>query len=111
MNAKQEEEATMGMQTEMAIKEWQKNAGLHVPSPAIHELWCELQQTAFAAIKIAELEKSGIRDGDSGWHGGDVIGGTLQNLQDVCARLWAAYDAETYKPTAEERGRFDRLFT
>jgi len=84
----------MGMRTEMQIEAWQKNAGLHVPSPTICALWTKLQDACFEAIKIAELEKSGIRDGDSFWHGSDVIGATLSDLQDICARLRAAYDAE-----------------
>jgi hypothetical protein len=76
-----------------AIQAWQEKAGLHVPSQAIRRLWNELQEQAIETIKIAEREKSGIRDGDSAWHG-DVIGHALTDLQSVCERLLNAYDAE-----------------
>jgi|SRR6516164_837460 hypothetical protein len=85
----------MGTRTDCETAEWQENAGLNIPSPTIQELWSKLQDTCFEVIKIAELEKSGIRDGDSCWHGSDVVGHTLSDLHNVCASLWLAY----YKPT------------
>ena len=50
-------------------------------------LWADLQEKAFEAIKIAELEKSGIRDGDGYWHGSDVVGGILTELRNIVDRL------------------------
>lgn len=40
-------------------------------------------------IKVIELERSGIRDGDGYWHGGDVIGHMTGDLVDLCRR-WEA---------------------
>jgi hypothetical protein len=46
-----------------------------------------LSSACSEAIKIIELEKSGVRDGDGGWHGGDVIGGMTRDLTDLCKQL------------------------
>ena len=46
-----------------------------------------LSDAAFEAIKIIELERSGIRDGDGFWHGADVIGHITGRLADLCERL------------------------
>ncbi len=88
----------MGMITDMEIKAWQERAGLKPATGEVLNLWCELQSVAFEAIRIAELEKSGIRDGDGCWHGGDVLGGMWSDLKTVVTRLEAAYDNEWKGP-------------
>jgi hypothetical protein len=70
----------------------------------------KLQDACFEAIKVAALESSGIRSGDSYWHGGDAVGETLRDLENVCASLRAAYnpppDEENAKPgLTTPRGR------
>jgi hypothetical protein len=51
------------------------------------EILSDLSNAAFEAIKIIELERSGIRDGDGYWHGSDVIGGITGNLIRLSERL------------------------
>ena len=80
----------MGSRTDCEIAAWQENAGLNLPSPTIRELLSKLQDACFEAIKVAELESSGIRSGDSYWHGSDAVGETLRDLENVCASLRAA---------------------
>jgi hypothetical protein len=82
----------MGMRTEMQTEAWQKAFGIQPATGEVGDAWRRLQDVCFEAIKVAELEKSGIRDGDGRWHGSDVIGHTLNELQNVCACLWAAYN-------------------
>jgi hypothetical protein len=55
---------------------------------ANHALWRELQDKAFQAIKVAELEMVGIREL------GRPPERTLRELQSVCSRLEDAFDAE-----------------
>ena len=55
------------------------------------ELWNRLQDACVKAIKLAELEKSGVRDGDGCWVGGDVLGDLFTGLPAVVSRLEEAY--------------------
>ena len=77
----------MGMRTEMQMEAWQKAFGLQPATGEAFDAWCRLQDVCVEAIKIAELEKSGIRDGDGYWHGSDVVGATLSDLHDAISRL------------------------
>jgi hypothetical protein len=56
-----------------------------------------MAQLAFELIQIIELEKSGIRDGDSQWSGGCPLSGVIDELRQL-DRL----DLEEWKAT---RGR------
>jgi hypothetical protein len=62
-------------------------------SPALRQLWNELQDLAVEAIKISALELSGIRDGDGAWEGADVPSYIFLDLESVCSRLKVAYAA------------------
>jgi hypothetical protein len=77
----------MGMRTEMQMEAWQKAFGLQPATGEVFDAWCRLQDACFEVIKVAELEKSGIRDGDGYWHGSDVVGHILSNLHDAINRL------------------------
>jgi hypothetical protein len=88
----------MGASTNYRIAVFREKAGISVPPATTIELWRELQALAFETIRVAELEKSGIRDGDSFWHGSDVVGGTLRDLENVIARLRAAYTIDVAEP-------------
>jgi hypothetical protein len=69
----------MGQMSQATIEAWQKKAGLE--PAADQETLRRLSDAAFELIKIIELEKSGIRDGDGYWHGGDVIGGIVSGIR------------------------------
>jgi hypothetical protein len=60
-----------------------------MPKPKINDGWTHLQNVAFEMIKMAELEKFGVRDG-----GGDVVGHILNNLKSAIAGLEAEYEKE-----------------
>jgi len=85
----------MGMRTDFEIAEWQKKAGIKPATGEQEEILLALSRAAFEAIKIIELERSGIRDGDGFWHGGDVIGHMTSDLTERCARLMASYPQPT----------------
>jgi hypothetical protein len=54
----------------------------------------EVSQKCFELIKLVELERSGIRDGDGCWHGGDVIGGMVTDLRELAHNLERAMREE-----------------
>jgi hypothetical protein len=73
------------------------------PSREVVELWLSLQELAVHAIKIAELEISGIRDGNGMW-GGDVLGGIWTRLRENIDQLEQAYVAEWKKRSPDKDG-------
>jgi hypothetical protein len=77
----------MGQRTDAAIKAWQERAGLRPATGAYEQTLRELSQEAFTLIKIIELEKSGIRDGDGYWHGSDVVGAIMHETIGLCKRV------------------------
>jgi hypothetical protein len=84
----------MGIRTDRQIAAWQRKAGIEPATGGRAQILNELSRAAFDAIKIIELERSGIRDGDGYWHGGDVIGGMTGDLTELCARLMETYKVE-----------------
>jgi hypothetical protein len=81
--AQQERKLEMEMRTEQT--------GIEPATGERARLLDELSQAALEAIKIVELERSGIRDGDGYWHA-DVIGGMTGDLNKLCERLMKTYD-------------------
>ena len=77
----------MGMRTDFEIASWQEQAGIKPASGERAELLNALSRAAFETIKVIELERSGIRDGDGRWHGSDVIGHITDDLTKLCKRL------------------------
>jgi hypothetical protein len=89
-------ENTMG---NAKIAAWQKACGIEPATGKKAKILGDLQKAAFQAIRICELEQSGIRDGDGHWYGSDVIGSMVQELTDLCRRL----DFETRSPGHKQR--------
>ena len=93
-----------GAYTDAMIKGWQKQAGIKPASAEYAELLRQISETAFELIKdfhsdsripaaayelikVIELERSGIRDGDGYWHGGDVIGHVRGDMVEICKEI------------------------
>jgi hypothetical protein len=90
----------MGARTDAAIASWQEEYGIEPANGKwavlIDELSTlafelikvagdgELSDTAYDLIKILELERSGIRDGDGCWHGCDAAEATIHQAEDAC---------------------------
>ena len=74
----------MGSGTDAKIAGWQKEAGIEPASGARAEALGELSRQAYELIRIIELERSGIRDGDGTWYGSNALEGTIDNLN----RCW-----------------------
>jgi hypothetical protein len=82
----------MGQRTQATIIAFQKNTGIEPATGIRRDILNKLQQAAFEMIRVIELEKSGIRDGDGLWRGGDVIGGMGSDIKGLVTRLCATYD-------------------
>jgi hypothetical protein len=70
----------MGMMGDYEIAQWQQAAGIKLPSARAAELLEQMSDNAFELIKLIELGRCGIRDGDSRWHGTDVMGGAMNDI-------------------------------
>jgi hypothetical protein len=91
------------------VKHWQEKAGLTLPDPESAKLLHEWQRLCFDAIRIIELEVSGIRDGDSGWSGSDPVGGVVRDMQRVFEKLYPVPPAPPewwYREQAKLEGTF-----
>src|SRR5262245_5704743 len=82
-----EEETTMSTSSPvLQIAAWQNKAGIKPATGREAELLRKMSNAAFELIKLIELERSGIRDGDGEWHDdSDVMGSVTRELK---ALLW-----------------------
>jgi hypothetical protein len=77
----------MGSHTDYEIAKWQADHGIEPACGSYSEVLEEVSQKCFELIKVIELERSGIRDGDGCWHGSDVIGGMSRDLRELARNL------------------------
>jgi hypothetical protein len=96
----------VGQLTDARTATSQEAAGIKSATGERAAILRKLSDACFEAIKTIELERSGIRDGDSYWHGSDVIGSMCRGLTDPCEQLLGSYpsglgdDADTEIPWA-----------
>jgi hypothetical protein len=75
----------MGTRTDTEIMAFQAETGI---TPASNREALEaLSQAAFHLIRIIELEKSGIRQGDGYWHGGCEMTESIGDVMALCQRV------------------------
>ena len=84
----------MGSMTDFQIARWQEMAGLKPASGETAEMWRELSKAAFELIRMIELERSGIRDGDGMWHGSSAVDHAMDDVVELCKRLHKVRDDE-----------------
>ena len=84
----------MGQVTDERISAWQQAAGIEPATGAQLERLEEMQEQGVNLIKIVELERSGIRDGDGSWYGSDPLGGTVLRLSE----LWQLFNRDRDEP-------------
>jgi hypothetical protein len=93
----------MGRLTDFEIASWQEAAGIEPASGDRARTLDDLSKAAFEAIKIIELERSGIRDGDGRWRGSDVIDAMTRDLIRLCQCLitidYIDNDEGSHEPT------------
>lgn len=81
----------MGHIVDARLADFARRTGIE---PATGE-WAEtlerIQQIAFDLIRIVELERSGVRDGDGRWHGCDPLGARLHDLAIISDTIMAPY--------------------
>ena len=90
----------MGQITDERIAAWQQAAGIEPATGAQLERLEEMQEEGVNLIRIIELERSGIRDGDGSWHGSDPLGGTVLRLSE----LWQLFNHDREKPVETVEG-------
>ena len=73
----------MGAVTDARIRDWQIRAGLEPAQGRRAETLARMSRLAYDLIRVVELERSGIRDGDGQWHGCDPIGSIIGDLREV----------------------------
>ncbi len=77
----------MGQITQARIAAWQKASGIEEATGARAEKFEKLSRCAYDLIRVIELERSGIRDGDGFWHGSDALEGTVAAISDCYVTL------------------------
>ena len=90
----------MGQMTDERISAWQQAAGIEPATGAQLERLEEMQEQGVNPIKIVELERSGIRDGDGSWHGSDPLGGAILQLSE----LWQLFNRDRDEPLSMVEG-------
>lgn len=91
----------MGQRTEARIERWQRRAGITPATGARLRQLETLSQLAFELIKVVELERSGIRDGDGQWHGSDVLGAVVREIakaEQTDLALWKQQSEQHREP-------------
>jgi hypothetical protein len=73
-------ETGMGQMSDSMIEAFQEAAGIEPATGERLRILNEMSNAAFELIKIIELAKSGIRDGNGFWHGSDPLGGTVSEI-------------------------------
>ena len=83
----------MGRMTDWKIGEFQEATGLRPATGAHLATLKRLQRTVAEYLEVLALEKSGIRDGDGMWHGGDPVEGDAKTIERL-ARRYAEGEVE-----------------
>ena len=98
----------MGASRNYQLEKFAAETGIKPATGERLDLLNRLSKLAYEAIQIVELERSGIRDGDGLWGGGDVIGGMFSDLRRCVDSLERSYEEEFRRSSqaeADERQR------
>ncbi len=90
----------MGRMTDERISAWQQAAGIEPATGAQSERLEKMQEEGVNLIRLIELERSGIRDGDGSWYGSDPLGGTVLRLSE----LWQLFNRDKEDPVTMVEG-------
>jgi hypothetical protein len=93
----------MGARTDFRIKSWQQEAGIEPATGERAKLLHRLSDTAFHLIRIIELERSGIREGDGRWHYSDAFTGYFDRMAELCAEIHAVWFASNPEINSDSR--------
>ncbi|MDQ3347581.1 MAG: hypothetical protein M3545_06400 [Acidobacteriota bacterium] len=70
----------MGQQTTAHLNAFAQQTGIVPARGRRAETLERLSQLGLELIRVVELERSGIRDGDGHWHGTDVLAAVVANI-------------------------------
>jgi hypothetical protein len=93
----------MGQMRNATIAAWQELAGIQEATGDQDELLRQMSKQAYELIKVIELERSGIRDGDGCWGASDAMTYTAAEMAMLC-------DTWCYRYTGREKP-FDSAVT
>jgi len=74
----------MGQMRNATIENWPQHSGIKEATGDRRNLLQQISDMAVELIKVIELERSGIRDGDGYWSGSDAMGGTARRMAELC---------------------------
>ena len=77
----------MGSMTDANLKLFAEQTGIRPAEGEQADLLNRMSRRALELIRIIELERSSIRDGDGYWHGSDPLGGTVDDIGRQMHRL------------------------
>ncbi len=77
----------MGASRNYQIEKFEAETGLRAATGKRADVLRQLSDQACELVKIIELERSGIRDGDGFWGGSDPLGGTVRDLSNLFQEL------------------------
>jgi hypothetical protein len=73
----------MGALTDAKIRAWQEACGIEPATGMRAKILERMSEAAYGLIKVIELERSGIRDGDGYWHGSGVMDHATDDLVEL----------------------------
>ena len=73
----------MGIITDSKIEQFQQQSGIQPVVPEKERILKSAQDQALELIRVIELERSGIRDGDGFWHGSDVLQHVADDITEI----------------------------
>jgi len=91
----------MGQIRDARIREFQRGTGIKPAVGRDAEVLKEMKRLAAQLIEVVVLEKSGIRDGDGQWGGGNPLPSIIRNLDELMTEYWDSDPiAKTTTPAA-----------
>ena len=77
----------MSIMRQRKLDEFASRTGIKPATGETAETLDSLSKTAYECIRVIELERSGIRDGDGFWSGCDPLGHIVDDLTSLYERL------------------------
>jgi len=72
----------MGAVTNQILEDFAQRTGIHPASGDWGASLEHLSEMAFNLIKVIELERCGVRDGDGAWHGSDPLDWYIRQIEE-----------------------------
>ena len=84
----------MAVMRDANIAAWQQAHGIQPVAGPRGDFLEGLSRAAYDLIRVVELERSGIRDGDGSWSGSDPLDGTIREITAIGLKLFRTRSPE-----------------